>query len=91
MSTSEIEFIDMEDDDFPAKLEFALWSTGGSSDYRNDRERPYNGQSWTDHGERGKQEVKGLTMRDISDCFIKALLKSSGGDDNTMYNKVEEN
>lgn len=75
--SKEIEFIDMNDEDAQDKLSFALWSMGGSSDYRNDRERPYNGQSWTDEGKRGKTEVKGLTMRDIRDCLIKAMLVSS--------------
>lgn len=75
--SKEIEFIDFDDEDAKNKIEFALWSMGGSSDYRNDRERPYNGQSWTDEGKRGKTEVKGLTMRDIRDCLIKAMLLSS--------------
>lgn len=43
-----------------------------------DRERPYNGQPHTDHGERGKQLVEGLTMRDIVDCFTRACFLSSG-------------
>lgn len=73
----EIPVLDPSNEDFKEQLEFALWSTGGSSDYRNDRERPYNGQSWTDDGERGRQEVKGLTMRDIRDCLIKAMLQSA--------------
>ena len=73
----EIEMLDASSEDFKEQLEFAIWSTGGSSDYRNDRERPYNGQNWTDEGERGKTEVKGLTMRDIRDCLIKAMLVSS--------------
>ena len=42
-----------------------------------DRNRPYNGQPWTDTGERGRQEVKGLTMRDIQDCFIFACYDSA--------------
>lgn len=79
---NEIEILDQADPDFNEKLAFALWSTGGSSDYRNDRDRPYNGQSWTDEGERGKTEVKGLTMRDIRDCLIKAMLNSSSLPDN---------
>jgi hypothetical protein len=29
-----------------------------------DRNRPYNGQPLTDTGDRGKHEVKGITMRD---------------------------
>ena len=70
----EVEMLDASDKDFAQKLDFALWSTGGSSDYRNDRERPYNGQSWTHEGKRGQTEVKGVTMRDIGDCFIRAIL-----------------
>lgn len=73
----EIEILDASHEDFKEQFEFAIWSTGSSSDYRNDRERPYNGQSWTDDGERGKTEVKGLTMRDIKDCLIKAMLMSA--------------
>lgn len=72
----EIEVLDSSSEHFRNELGFALWSMGGSSDYRNDRERPYNGQSWTDEGERGKTEVRGLSMRDIRDCFIKAFLVS---------------
>jgi len=37
------------------------------------RERPYNGQPWTDDGERGRTMVKGLTMRDVRDCLILAF------------------
>lgn len=44
----------------------------------SNRHRPYNGQPWTDEGQRGKTEVKGLTMRDIRDCFIRACYLSSG-------------
>lgn len=73
----EVKMLDASSEDFKEQFEFAIWGTGGSSDYRNDRERPYNGQSWTDEGERGKTEVKGLTMRDIRDCLIKAMLVSS--------------
>ena len=42
-----------------------------------DRERPYNGQPWTEAGIRGKQEVSGITMRDIRDCYIKACFECS--------------
>lgn len=73
----EIPMLDMSDENFSDILAFNLWSEGSSSDYRNDRERPYNGQSWTSQGERGKHEVTGLTMRDIRDCLIKAMLISS--------------
>ena len=43
-----------------------------------DRNRPYNGQSWTDSGLRGKTFVEGLTMRDIADCFTLACYRASG-------------
>lgn len=43
-----------------------------------DRSRPYDGQMHTDLGERGKQEVHGLTMRDVRDCFIRACFSASG-------------
>lgn len=50
------------------------------SDYLStlDRTRPYNGQPWTDGGERGMTEVKGLTMRDLRDCFIRGCFSASG-------------
>ncbi len=69
-----IEKIDLADKDFAEKFNFMLNTDGSSSDYRNDRERPYNGQPWTDCGIRGRQGVKGLTMRDIKDCFVQAIL-----------------
>jgi hypothetical protein len=74
----EIPMLDMSDENFSDNLAFNIWSDGNSSsDYRNDRERPYNGQSWTSQGERGNTEVTGLTMRDIRDCLIKAMIESS--------------
>ena len=42
-----------------------------------DRQRPYNGQPWTDLGERGKTEIKGITFRDLRDCFMRACYDSS--------------
>jgi len=82
-----IPILDSESENFKEELAFNLWSTQSCTDYRNDRDRPYNGQSWTDQGERGKQEVKGLTMRDICDCYVKAVLLSNG--DNEQYRKAE--
>jgi hypothetical protein len=43
---------------------------------RLDRDRPYDGQPHTDLGERGRQEVHGITMRDVTDCFVRALYDS---------------
>lgn len=42
------------------------------------RSRPYDGQSHTDLGTRGKTEVKGITFRDLRDCYIRAIALSSG-------------
>ena len=83
-----IEKIDQNDKDFKSKLDFALNTDGSSSDYRNDKDRPYNGQPWTEGGIRGKQEVKGITMRDIHDCLIQAMLVSSS--DSELNDKVFE-
>lgn len=42
-----------------------------------DRNRPYDGQPWTDGGERGQMMVQGVTMRDIRDCLILAFYSSA--------------
>lgn len=44
-----------------------------------DRNRPYDGQSHTDLGERGTTLVEGLTMRDVADCIVLGLLDACGG------------
>ena len=72
-----IPILDASDPKFAQNLKFALWSVGGSTDYRNDRGRPYNGQPQTDQGERGKTEVRGLTMRDVFDCFVMGYLEAT--------------
>lgn len=41
-------------------------------------DRPYEGQAHTDGGERGKQEVHGVTMRDVADCYIIGAFRASG-------------
>lgn len=67
---------------FDKKSDFLIISsTNSSSDYRNDRERPYNGQPHRDDGIRGQTEVKGLTMRDIKDCFVQGCLEASLNED----------
>lgn len=45
-----------------------------------DRGRPYDGQPHTVYGERGQTEIKGLTFRDLQDCFIRACFEASGLD-----------
>lgn len=80
MTKKHIEILDMNDKDFNKKFDFAMNTDGSSSDYMNSRNRPYNGQPWTDNGIRGKQEVKNVTMRDIKDCLIQAFLVSADTD-----------
>lgn len=43
-----------------------------------DRDRPYDGQPHTNHGVRGQQEVHGITMRDVLDCYMRACFDASG-------------
>lgn len=42
------------------------------------RARPYDGQSHTDLGVRGKTLVEGLTMRDVRDCMVEGMFLASG-------------
>lgn len=84
----DIPIIDATSKSFKDELAFNIWSTHSCSDYRNDRERPYDGQIHTDDGIRGKTEVKDLTMRDIKDCLVKAMLTASVDDE---YLKVSDN
>lgn len=65
-------------EDFNNLFEKALSDCQGSTALSLDRNRPYDGQPHTDCGVRGKTEVKGLTMRDISDCFVLGLLDAAG-------------
>lgn len=48
----------------------------GWHDHNMRRDRPYGGQPHTDTGERGRQEIRGITMRDLRDCFIRAFILS---------------
>lgn len=50
----------------------------GFHDHNMRRDRPYNGQPHTDTGIRGATEIKGITFRDLRDCFIRAVLLSTG-------------
>src|SRR3990167_11088750 len=50
----------------------------GDHDHNMQRDRPYNGQSHTDTGERGRTEIKGITFRDLRDCYIRAMCLSLG-------------
>lgn len=50
----------------------------GMNDHNMERSRPYTGQPHTDTGERGRTEVKGITFRDLRDCYIRAVFLSTG-------------
>lgn len=48
--------------------------------YRN---RPYRGQPHTDQGDRGRQEIHGITMRDLTDAFVMAAFDAGNDQDPT--------
>lgn len=50
----------------------------GFNDDCMNRNRPYDGQVHTDKGERGKTEIKGITFRDLRDCYIRAYCLAMG-------------
>lgn len=68
-----------------------LWDQVGHDlgwhDHNMRRDRPYNGQPHTDTGIRGATEVKGVTFRDLRDCYIRAWCLSMGAEhqDNMPY------
>lgn len=63
----------------PLDLETELEKIGPTSLAAHlDPTRPYDGQPHTDHGERGKTKIEGITFRDLRDCFIRACYESSG-------------
>ena len=47
---NEMPIIDADDANFKDNLAFEVWSTHSSSDTSNERNRDYNGQEWTVHG-----------------------------------------
>mgnify|MGYP007083458391 CR=1 FL=1 len=51
----------------------------GANDHNMRRDRPYTGQPQTNTGIRGATEIKGITFRDLRDCYIRAVLLSTGG------------
>ena len=63
--------------DFNTEMNFILKEIQGSTGFSLDRNRDYDGQPHTDAGIRGKTEVKGLTMRDISDCIVLGFMDSA--------------
>ena len=64
--------------DFDSFLKVTRFEIQGASGYSLDKDRPYDGQPHTDNGKRGETVVKGLTMRDISDCIVRGFLDAGG-------------
>jgi hypothetical protein len=67
-----------EGEEFNKMMKWAMAEIQGSSAYSLERDRPYDGQPHTDQGERGKQLVAGLTMRDVADCMVLGFLDAAG-------------
>ena len=65
-------------DEFNKSIEWAISEIQGSSALSLERNRPYDGQPQTSRGGRGKQEVKGLTIRDVCDCMVLGFLDCAG-------------
>ena len=64
--------------DLNKEMEFAFKEIQGASAFSLDRDRAYDGQSHTDNGTRGKEFIKGITMRDMSDCIVLAMIGIGG-------------
>jgi len=77
------------ENDFNRFMKDAFDECDGSTAYRNDRNRPYDGQPHTDNGIRGATKIKGLSFRDITDCFVRGFLLSNGVDQPDLYERVE--
>jgi hypothetical protein len=79
---------DNEGDYTPESMERLL----AGQDWGGARDRPYDGQPWTAHGERGRQIVAGLTVRDIGDCIARGTVLLSGldGETQNIDNRVIE-
>lgn len=71
-------------EDFHQALE-DMFNEGNDYLTAKTRDRPYDGQSHTDAGERGMQEVYGLTMRDIRDCFVMGMFQACGFTGRSLY------
>lgn len=53
----------------------------GWHDANMERSRPYTGQVHTNTGVRGATEIRGITFRDLRDCYIRAVCLSMGAND----------
>ncbi len=62
----------------------------GMNDMNMDRERPYIGQEHTMMGKRGETEIKGITFRDMRDCFIRAAFLCAGEQLRELYKEADK-
>lgn len=62
----------------------------GWHDHNMRRDRPYNGQPHTDTGQRGATEVKGVTFRDLRDCYIRAWMLASHHINPAKYHEAQK-
>lgn len=60
----------------------------GFHEHNMRRDRPYNGQSHTDTGQRGSTEIRDITFRDLRDCYIRAFMLSSGHINKPRYDEA---
>lgn len=66
------------DSEFSKMLKWAFAEIQGTSAYSLERTRAYDGQAHTHLGERGKEQINGLTMRDVADCIVLGFLDAAG-------------
>lgn len=62
----------------------------GYNDMNMNRDRPYSGQAHTSTGIRGATEVKGITFRDLRDCFIRAIFLSASHLNEELYAEADK-
>src|ERR1700730_14750163 len=71
-----------------------LWSQVeddlGFNDCNMRRDRPFDGQPHTDSGIRGATEIKGITFRDLRDCFIRAVCLSAHHLNPALYEEADK-
>lgn len=62
----------------------------GFNEHNMRRDRPYNGQPHTDTGQRGATELKGITFRDLRDCYIRAWFLASAHINPAQYDEASK-
>lgn len=73
-----------------SKIDEAIDAATGANEHNMRRDRPYAGQPWTEGGARGKTEIKGVTFRDLNDCFLRAIFQVTSRYNPTLYKESEK-